>query len=68
MRVSCTVCGVTVVVSSLKGHMLRQYGRSKPQTREMEIGGGGGDYLCGFLSPGAEDCEMPGAGLSVSSA
>ena len=40
-RVSCKVCGVTVVVSFLKGHMLRQHGRNKPQTRDVDIGGGG---------------------------
>ena len=27
-RVSYTVCGVTVALSSLKGHMLMQHGRS----------------------------------------
>ena len=30
--------------------------------------GGGGDYLCGLHPPGAEDGEMPGEGLSGSSA
>ena len=29
---------------------------------------GGGNYLCGFLTPGAEDSEMPSVGLSGSSA
>ena len=29
---------------------------------------GGESYLCGFLTPGAEYGEMPGSGLSGSSA
>ena len=29
--------------------------------------GGGGNYLCGFLTLGAQDSEMPGAGLSRNS-
>ena len=37
-----------------------------------EVGGGrggvGGSYLCGFLPLGAEDGEMPDAGMSGSSA
>ena len=33
VRISFTVCGVTVSASSLKGHMDRQNFRSKPQTR-----------------------------------
>ena len=40
-RVSCTVCRVKVAASSLKGHMLRQHGRSTHQTREVKIGRGG---------------------------
>ena len=54
---------------SLKGHMLRQHRRIPPKTREVDIGGEGGtNYLCGFLNPGAKDDEMPGAGMSGSSA
>ena len=41
VRVSCTVCGVAVESSYLKGHMVRQHGRRPTQTREVEIGGGG---------------------------
>ena len=41
-RVSCTVCGVTVAVSSLKEHMERQHGRSTLHMREAKIWGGGG--------------------------
>ena len=37
-RVSCAECGVTVAVSSLKGHMERQHVSSLPQTREVKIG------------------------------
>ena len=33
---------MTVLASSLRGHTMRQYGKSSPQTREVEIGGGGG--------------------------
>ena len=45
-RVSCTVCRVTVVASSLKGHTEMQNDRIAPHMREVEIGGGGGIYLC----------------------
>ena len=48
-RVSCAECGVTVAVSSLKGHMERQHVSSLPQTREVKIGGGGGfTYVVSF--------------------
>ena len=40
-RVSFSECGVTVVVLSLKGHTERHHDRSVPQTRQVEIGGGG---------------------------
>ena len=68
VRVSCTLCRVTVAALSLKGHMLRQHGRSPPQIREVQIWGEGYNYLCGFLPPVTEDGEMPSSGLSGSSA
>ena len=40
---------VTVEASSLKGYMEIQNGRSIPQTREVEMGGGGGvTYVVSF--------------------
>ena len=65
-RISCTVCVVTVASSYLKGHMFSQHGRIPPHTR-VEIGGGN-NYPCGFFPLGAEDGEMPGAGMYGSSA
>ena len=52
----------------MKGYMERQYGRSVPQMKEVEICGGGTSYLCGFLPLGAEDGDMPNNRLLVSSA
>ena len=43
--VSFSECGVTVMLSLLKGHMKMQYGRSVPNIREADIGRGGGDQL-----------------------
>ena len=55
---SCTISGLTVEKLSLRGHMIRQHGKSAPQTKEVEIRGEGGtNYLCCFLPPGAQDGE-----------
>ena len=35
-RVSCTMCGVTVVVSCLKAHMTSSHGICVPQTRGVD--------------------------------
>ena len=43
--VSCTLCGVTVTALSLKGHMEIQHDISPPQTREVDMGGGGGGNI-----------------------
>ena len=66
--VSISECGITVASFSLKGHIERQYRRNVPQTREVEMGGGGNSNLYGALPPGTEDGEMPGDRLSGSSA
>ena len=44
-RISRAECGMPEAVLSLKGHIERQHGRSVPQTREVEIGVGGGYQL-----------------------
>ena len=53
---------------SLKGHMESQHEIIPLKIREVEIEGGETSYLYGFLPPGAEYSDMPGAGLSGSSA
>ena len=42
-KVSCLECGLIVSELSLKVRMERQNNISVPQTREVEIGGGGGN-------------------------
>ena len=49
MRVSCTICGVTVAQYYLKVHMKRSHGICAPQTRVVdEVRGGPATYVVSF--------------------
>ena len=40
--------------SSIRHHMDRTHGIFLPQTRGVDVGGGGGGYICGVISMGTE--------------
>ena len=61
-QVGCADCGDLVAASSLRHHVERSHGISLPQTRGVNVGGGG-DHICGILPQGLENRGLPGAGM-----
>ena len=63
-RVSCTECGVRVVISYIKTHMARIHGICVPQMRGVDKVGGGPNMYLVSPPPCVAGGEVSGAGVS----